>query len=130
MLEPRAAFGVCWHLHLVYLCGGTHPSIETFNPLTLTYTAVCSLPEKPWDIAAFFYLGTLHLLSKSAIWMESAGEWRETVLTSKADLDDWWQIPYCVSVLGHNCYFLCERKCVAIDLRTLTETSYFPTQQA
>lgn len=124
MLQPRAAFGVCWHLHLVYLCGGTHSSIETFNPLTLTYTIVSILSEEAMDIAAFSSLGSLYLLNNSAIWTENAGKVQKTVLTSTTEPADWWQSPYFVSVQGSKCYLLCINKCVSIDLLTLTDTAY------
>jgi len=123
MLEPRVDFGVCWHLNLVYLCGGTHPSIETFNPRTLTYTKVCDLPGEISGIVAFPYLGALHLLRNSAIWKETAGQWQKTAITSRDGLRDWRCTPYSISVVGHYCSYLSESQCVTLDLHTFARTS-------
>ena len=38
MQRPRSHFGCCWHLGLVYLCGGGYSVIETFDPSTETFS--------------------------------------------------------------------------------------------
>ena len=45
MCEPRAAFGVCWHLHLVYICGGTSTTIERFDPANAVFTNMGDIGE-------------------------------------------------------------------------------------
>jgi len=124
MLEPRSAFGVCWHLNLVYLCGGTHPSIETFDPRTLTFSRVCELEERISDITAFSHLGGLYFLEDPVLRRGASGEWHKTARQPRAELESWWEVPYFVSVAGNLCHFLSGQQCVSLDLRTLLGTSY------
>ena len=130
MLKPRAAFGVCWHLKCVYLCGGVSPSIESFGLQALTFSKICTLPKQLHEIAVCSYLGALYIIGESTIWKKTARKWQKAGRT--VDMGLWcWRAPYFVSVLGHFCYFIPNMQCLSLDLRTLTETSYniFPALQ-
>jgi len=122
MLEPRAAFGACWHLNCVYLCGGSHPSIETFNPQTETFSMMCDLRERLEGVAAFSYRGYLYLLGKSEIWKRGRLVWEKVVRKTRNGSDVKRRASNSAAVLGTSCYFLCESRSATLDLRTLTET--------
>ena len=125
MLEPRSAHAVCWHHLCVYICGGTHPSIERFHPQTLTYTKMYELPEMVSDVIAFSYQGSLYMLSDRTIWKENARNFQKIIIDSMEEPGKWRSAPYSVAVIGDCCCFIYERQCKTLNLRTLTETSFF-----
>lgn len=128
MLQPRSAFGLCWHKDCVYLCGGSHNSIEQFNPNTLLYT---TMGEVTADISyplAFSYEGCLYLLGCSAVWKEEGGGWKRIGRVGAQEQSNWWPYPFFVSIAGNYCHFIAEDLGVSLDMRTFTETS-FPISQ-
>jgi hypothetical protein len=111
----------------VYICGGSHPSIEKFDPLTLTFTQVYDLTSKISGVIAFSFNETLYLIGVENIWKGNALE--IVPRASRLDGARWWDSLYGVSLIGNFCFFLEDEECVRLDMRTLTETSYPITKQ-
>lgn len=74
MLEPRSAFGVCWHMQLGYICGGTRRSVESFNPEMQAFRKICDFDEELSNILAFSHQGSIYLLNQAAIWKGKSGK--------------------------------------------------------
>ena len=43
LIVGRSCFGLCWHQGLLYLCGGSHLSVHTFDPKAQYHSELCDL---------------------------------------------------------------------------------------
>ena len=123
MLQPKCSPAICWHKGFVYLCGGYH--LERFDPSTVAFKQVSVLRKEMTWLVLFSYGGFLYLFDKSKMWKSDGYHWEPLLRRSKGDKEYSGLRPYFVSTVGQCCYFLFDRKCVALDMSPLKETSYF-----
>lgn len=116
MLVGRCHFALCWHLGLLYLCAGSHPSVHTFNPITLAHSAICDLEIAGEYCLAVSYQADLLVLSKECVYRWKAGKW--TVQRRQVEPEDIYAPAGAAVLLGSCLYYSDLRCCYAVNLDT------------
>ena len=125
MPNPRSSFGVCWHQGSVYLCGGSHLSIDQFHPQNSVFSTVCVLPQPITCLAAFVSEGSLMMISTTDIWKQVGQKWTSTPRSPKQQrLFGKNGSSSAVAVIGHYYYCIYEDNCLEIDIHSFAETTY------
>lgn len=117
MLVGRCDFGLCWHQRLLYLCAGSHPSVHTFDPVTLAHSSCCRLDiEAEDDFLAVSYNEEVVILSRNMIWRGQGQQWRKELRKEvENEYDSSIGSPV---LLGDSLYYSYSDGCAAFNLDT------------
>lgn len=125
MLIGRCSFGLCLHQNLLYLCGGSHCSVHTFDPASRLHSSLCDLSStgiRYQHCLAASDGKEIVIMCAECILRGDGQKWREKQRRAGygTDMDPIWSPVLVGSVFFYSQF----RRCFACNLDTAETSPY------